>query len=156
MKRVASIVAAMAVASLPGCHAGADSAAQSRLPAAAGTLAQPAGPSVVASGCSTWVSRPGSVAALVHVRTTLHVGHARAPQAGVPGLVTVSSIDVAFISGGAQVGWATQAIPRGNAAMVTGNGTVELTAIADSVYLSGQWAPECRVERVYWLPGDHS
>jgi len=84
------------------------------------------------------------------------VGHARAPQAGVPGLVTVSSIDVAFIFGGAQVGWATQAIPRGNAAMVIGNGTVELTAIAGSVYLSGQWAPDCRVERVYWLPGDHS
>jgi hypothetical protein len=156
MRRVASIIVAMAAAGLAGCHTGADTAAHSRPPAAAGTLAPPAAPSVVASGCSTWVSRPGSVAALVHVRTSLHVGHARAPQAGVPGLVTVSSIDVAFIFGGAQVGWATQAIPRGNAAMVIGNGTVELTAIAGSVYLSGQWAPDCHVERVYWLPGDHS
>src|SRR6266536_1242973 len=139
MRRVASIIAAMAVASLAGCHTGPDTAAHSRPPAAAGT--PPAAPSVVASGCSTWVSRPGSVAALVYVRTTLHVGHARAPQAGVPGLVTVSSIDVAFIAGGAQVGWATQAIPRGNAAMVIGNGTVELTATAAGIYLSGQWAP---------------
>jgi acetyl-CoA acetyltransferase len=84
------------------------------------------------------------------------VGHADAPQAGVPGLVTVSSIDVAFISGGAQVGWAAQAIPGGNAAMVLGNGTAELTAIAGGIYLSGHWAPDCRVQRVYWLPGDHS
>ena len=156
MRRVASIIAAMAVASLAGCHTGADTAAHSWPRAAAGTPAPPATPSVVASGCSTWVSRPGSVAALVYVRTTLHVGHARAPQAGVPGLVTVSSIDVAFIAGGAQVGWATQAIPRGNAAMVIGNGTVELTATAGGIYLSGQWAPDCRVERIYWLPGDHS
>jgi hypothetical protein len=156
MRRVASIIAAMAVAGLAGCHTGPDTAARSRPPAAAGALVPPAAPSVVASGCSTWVSRPGSVAALVHVRTTLHVGHADAPQAGVPGLVTVSSIDVAFISGGAQVGWAAQAIPGGNAAMVLGNGAAELTAIAGGIYLSGRWAPDCRVERVYWLPGDHS
>jgi hypothetical protein len=74
----------------------------------------------------------------------------------VPGLVTVSSIDVAFISGGARAGRAAQAIPRGNAAMVPGNGAAELTAIAGGICLSGQRAPDCRVERVYWLPGDHS
>ena len=99
---------------------------------------------------------PGPAGAVVHVRTTLRVGHARAPQAGVPGQVTVSSIDVAFISAGLQVGWAAGAIPQGNAAMVTGNGTAELTAIAYRIYLSGHWAPHCHVERVYWLPGDHN
>ena len=157
MRPVARIIAAaLAVAGLAGCHTGPGGAARQRLSAAVGTLASQAAPSVVASGCSTWVTRPRSLAALVHVRTTLHVAHARAPQAGVPGLVTVSSIDVAFISGGTQVGWATQAIPQGNAAMVTGNGTAELTTIAYSIYLSGRWAADCRVQRIYWLPGDHS
>jgi len=111
---------------------------------------------VVASGCSTWVTGPGSAAALVHVRTILSVTGARAPQAGVAGLVTVSSIDVVFLVGRAPVGWAIQATPRGNAAIVTGNGKVALTAVADGIYLSGRWAPDCRVVRVYWLPGDHS
>jgi hypothetical protein len=156
MRRVASIIAAMTVAGLAACHAGPGTSAPSRPPAAAGPPAPPVAPSVAASGCSTWVTGPDSVAALVHVRTTLRVSHARAPQAGAPGLVTVSSVDVAFISGGARVGWATQATPQGHAAMVTGNGTAELTAVAYSIYLSGQWAPDCRVERVYWLPGDHS
>jgi len=157
MRPVARIIAAaLAMAGLAGCHTGPGGAARQRLPAAVGTLAPPAAPSVAASGCSTWVTRPRSLAALVHVRTTLHVAHAQAPQAGVPGLVTVSSIDVAFISGGAQVGWATQAIPQGNAVMVTGNGAAGLTAIAYSIYLSGRWAAHCRVQRIYWLPGDHS
>jgi hypothetical protein len=102
------------------------------------------------------MTAPKSVAGLVHIRTALQVRHAQAPQAGVRGLVTVSSIDVAFISGGAQVGWATQATPEGDAPMVIGNGTTELSAVADSVYLSGRWAPDCHVLRVYWLPGDHS
>jgi len=101
------------------------------------------------------MTAPESVAALVHIRTTLRVRHAFAPQAGVRGLVTVSSIDVAFISGGAQVGWATQAPPQGDAPVVTSNGNTELTAITDNIYLYGRWAPRCQVLRVYWLPGGH-
>jgi hypothetical protein len=119
-------------------------------------MAAPIPPSVKASGCSTWETRPGPATALVHVRTTLQVGHARAPQAGVPGLVTVSSIDVVFIAGGAPVGCAAQATPQAGAVMVTGNGARDLTAMTSSIYLTGQWAPRCRVQRVYWLPGDHS
>jgi hypothetical protein len=156
MRWVASIIAAIAVAGVTGCHAGPNTATSGRPQVPAGTPAGSAAPSVVASGCSTWVTRPGSATALVHVRTTLHVGHARAPQAGAPGLVTVSSIDVVFLSGAAQVGWASEAIPQGKAAMVIGNGKTELTAIAYSIYLTGQWAPRCRVQRVYWLPGEHS
>jgi hypothetical protein len=156
MRWVASIIAAIAVAGVTGCHAGPNTATSGRPQVPAGTPAGPAAPSVVASGCSTWVTRPGSATALVHVRTTLHVGHARAPQAGAPGLVTVSSIDVVFLSGAAQVGWGSEAIPQGKAAMVIGNGKTELTAIAYSIYLTGQWAPRCRVQRVYWLPGEHS
>jgi hypothetical protein len=95
------------------------------------------------------------VTALVHVRTTLYVSHMRVPQAGAPGLVTVDSIDVVFMSGGAQVGWATQAPPQGNAGLVIGNGEAELTVTAYSIYLFGRWAPHCRVVRVYWLPGNH-
>jgi hypothetical protein len=151
MWRLAGITAAMVVAGLAGCATGAVGAAASR-PAAPGA---PAAPSVAASGCSTWMTSPGSVAALVHIRTILHVRHAHAPQAGVRGLVTVSSIDVAFISGGAQVGWATQATPQGDAPLVISNGDTELTAIADNVYLYGRWAPRCQVLRVYWLPGEH-
>jgi hypothetical protein len=78
------------------------------------------------------------------------------PATGVRGLVTVSSIDVAFISGGAQVGWATQATPQDDAPIVIGNGMAELTAVTNTIYLSGRWAPHCHVLRVYWLPGDHS
>lgn len=155
MRRVASVIAAVAVASLAGCSSGSGTAASSRRPAPVVTPVPPAAPSVVASGCSTWVTGPDSVAALVHVRTVLSVRGARAPQAGAAGLVTVSSIDVVFLAGGAPVGWAIQAIPRGNAAIVTGSGKVVLTAVADGIYLSGRWAPDCRVVRVYWLPGDH-
>ena len=71
------------------------------------------------------------------------------------GLVTVSSIDVVFLVGRAAVGWAVQATPQRNAAVVTRNGKVGLTAVEDGIYLSGRWAPDCRVVRVYWLPGDH-
>jgi hypothetical protein len=152
MRRLAGITAAMVVAGLAGCATGADGVAASRPPAPEA----PAAPSVAASGCTTWMTAPGSVAALVHIRTTLHVRHAHAPQAGVRGLVTVSSIDVAFTSGGTQVGWATQATPHGDAPLVISNGNTELTAIADNVYLYGRWAPHCQVLRVYWLPGDHS
>lgn len=156
MRRVASVVAAVAVAGLAGCSSGPEMASSSGPPAQVVTLAPPGAPSVVASGCSTWVTGPNSAAALVHVRTILSVTGARAPQAGVAGLVTVSSIDVVFLAGRAPVGWAIQAIPRGNAAIVAGNGKVVLTAVADDIYLSGRWAPDCRVVRVYWLPGDHS
>ncbi len=156
MRRVVSMIAASAVVCLAGCHIDLNTATPSRAAAPAGTSMAPAPPSVVALGCSTWESRPGSVTALVHVRTTLYVQHTRAPQAGAPGLVTVSSIDVVFMSGGAPVGWATQATPQGNAGMVIGNGKAELTVTAYSIYLSGRWAPDCRVARVYWLPGDHS
>ncbi len=157
MRRLASIVTAIVVAGLSGCSAGADGAAASR-PIAPVTAARgaPAAPSVAASGCSTWRTAADSVAGLVHIRTTLQVRHAQAPQAGARGLVTVSSIDVAFISGGAQVGWATQATPQGDTPMVIGNGTTDLTAVASTIYLSGRWAPDCQVLRVYWLPGDHS
>jgi len=39
---------------------------------------------------------------------------------------------------------------------VIGNGTTGLTAITYSIDLTGRWAPHCRVQRVYWLPGEHS
>ncbi len=156
MRRVGSIIGAIAAIGLAGCHIGPNMGTRSRPAAPAGILVAPAAPSVVASGCATWETRPDSVTALVHVRATLYVRHARAPQAGAPGLVTVSSIDVVFVSGGAPVGWAAQATPRGNAGMVIGNGKAELAATEYSVYLSGRWAPDCRVMRVYWLPGNHS
>ena len=156
MRRVASVVAAVTVAGLAGCSSGPGAASSSGPPVPVVTAVAPAAPSVVASGCSTWVTGPNSAAALVHVRTILSVTGARAPQAGVAGLVTVSSIDVAFLAGRAPVGWAIEATPQGNAAIVAGNGKVVLTAVADDIYLSGRWAPDCRVMRVYWLPGDHS
>lgn len=156
MRRVASMIGAIAVIGLAGCHSSPNMGTRSRPAAPVGTLVAPAPPSVVASGCLTWQTRPASVTALVHVRATLYVRHARAPQAGAPGLVTVSSIDVVFMSGGDPVGWVTQATPQGNAGMVIGNGEAELTATEYSIYLSGQWAPDCRVVRVYWLPGKHS
>jgi hypothetical protein len=156
MKRLACITAAILVAGLTGCDTGTDGATASRPLAPVTALGAPIPPSVVASGCSTWMTAPETVAALVHIRTTLRVRHAFAPQAGVRGLVTVSSIDVAFFSAGARVGWASQAEPQADAAMVIGNGTTELTAVAYNIYLSGRWAPDCQVLRVYWLPGDHS
>jgi hypothetical protein len=156
MSRVTSLIAAIAVAGLTGCRTGASTFPPSRPPLPVATAVAPAAPSVLASGCSTWMTRPDSATALVHVRTTLYVRHAYAPQAGVQGLITISSIDVVFLSGGAQVGWATQATPQRSAAMVIGNGKVKLTAVAYSIYLAGQWGPDCRVVRVYWLPGDHS
>ena len=156
MRRVASVAAAVTVVGLAGCSGGRGAASSSGPPVPVVTPVPPAAPSVVASGCSTWVTGPDSAAALVHIRTILSVKGARAPQAGVAGLVTVSSIDVVFLAGSAQVGWAVQATPQGNAAIVAGNGKVALTAVADDIYLSGRWAPDCRVMRVYWLPGDHS
>jgi hypothetical protein len=50
------------------------------------------------------------------------------------------------------VGWATQATPQGDAVMVMGNGKRALTTVAYSIYLSGRWAPDCHVLRIYWLP----
>ena len=156
MRRLACIAAAILVAGLAGCNTGTDGATASHPRAPVTVLGAPVAPSVVPSGCSTWMTAPDTVAALVHIRTTLRVRHAFAPQAGVRGLVTVSSIDVAFFSGGARVGWAAQAIPQADATTVMGNGTTELTAVAYNIYLSGRWAPACQVLRVYWLPGDHS
>jgi len=156
MRRLTSVTTAIVVGGLTGCDTGAGGAVASRPLVSVTAPAVPAAPSVVASGCSTWMTAPGSAAGLVHIRTAIQVRHAQAPQAGVRGLVTVSSIDVAFISGGAQVGWATQATPQGDAPMVIGNGNTELTAVANTIYLSGRWAPHCQVQRVYWLPGDHS
>lgn len=156
MRRMTSVIAAAAVIGLAGCHAGPGMTGQSRSSPPAGTPVAPAPPSVVAVGCSTWQTWPGSVTALVHVQTVLAVSHARGPQEGAPGRVTVSSIDVAFLAGGAPVGWAIQATPPGNSALVIGNGRAVLTVTAYRLYLSGRWAPACRVLRVYWLPGDHS
>ena len=104
MRRVASVVAAVTVAGLAGCSSGPGAASSSGPPVPVVTAVAPAAPSVVASGCSTWVTGPNSAAALVHVRTILSVTGARAPQAGVAGLVTVSSIDVVFLAGRVPVG----------------------------------------------------
>ena len=156
MRRLACIAAAILVAGLAGCNTGTDGATVSHPLAPVTARGAPVAPSVVPSGCSTWMTAPETMAALVHIRTTLRVRNAFAPQAGARGLVTVSSIDVAFFSGGARVGWASQAEPPADATMVMGNGTTELTAVAYNIYLSGRWAPACQVLRVYWLPGDHS
>lgn len=156
MRWLAGVAAAFVVACLTACDTGAGEAAGSRPVTPVIARGAPAAPSVAASGCSTWMTASGTAYALVHISTTLHVRHASAPQAGARGLVTVSSIDVAFISGGAQVGWATQAAPQGDAVMVMRNGSRELTALAYSIYLYGRWAPDCQVQRIYWLPGDHS
>jgi len=156
MRRPACIAAVILAAGLAGCNTGTDGATASRPRAPVTARGAPVAPSVVPSGCSTWMTAPETVAALVHIRTTLRVSHALAPQAGVRGLVTVSSIDVAFFSAGARVGWASQAKPPADATTVMGNGMTELTAVAYNIYLSGRWAPDCRVLRVYWLPGDHS
>lgn len=152
MRWLAGVAAAFAVACLTGCDTGAGGAAASRPVTPVIARGAPAAPSVAASGCSTWVTAPGTPYALVHISTTLHVRHASAPQAGARGLIAVSSIDVAFVSGGVQVGWATQAAPQDDAAMVVGNGKRALTAVAYSIYLSGRWAPDCQVLRIYWLP----
>lgn len=104
MRWLAGVAAAFVVACLTGCAAGAGGAAASRPVTPVIARGAPAAPSVAASGCSTWVTAPGTPYALVHVSTTLHVKHASAPQAGARGLIAVSSIDVAFVSGGVQVG----------------------------------------------------
>jgi hypothetical protein len=155
MRRIAGAVAIIALAGLAGCHAAPGAATGSEAPAPGGTAAAPALPSVVATGCSTWQTRPGTRAGRVHVRTTLTAARIRAPQAGVRGLATVSSIDVAFMAGGVPVGWALEVTPPGTAGMVIGNGRTELTVLTSGIYLSGRWTPRCQVARVYWLPGVH-
>lgn len=112
-------------------------------------------PSVVALGCSTWQTGSGPMLTLVHVQTLLKVSHARGPQEGAQGRVTVASMDVAFLAGGAAVGWAIQATPPGTSGLVLGNGKALVNATTYRLYLSGRWTPYCRVTRVYWLPGDH-
>jgi hypothetical protein len=153
---VAGVITAITAIGLVGCHAGREIATPARPAASAAISVTPPPPSVVASGCTTWQTRPGSVMAVVHVRTTLTVRHTRAPQAGAKGFITVSSIDVVFVSNGAPVGSATQATPQGKAGMVIGNGKADLTATAYRIYLFGRWAPDCQVVRIYWLPGNHS
>src|SRR5215468_12146273 len=83
MRRLASIATAIVAASVTGCGASAGGDAASRPIAPITAPGAPAAPSVVASGCSTWMSAPELVAGLVHIRTTLQVRHAHAPQAGV-------------------------------------------------------------------------
>jgi len=154
MKRITSAVAAAAALGLAGCHPGPAATAHGRSPAPAGALVTPIPPSVVALGCTTWQTGPGATA-LVHVQTVLEVRHARAPQEGATGRVTVASIDVAFLAGGVPVGWVIQAVPPGASGLVMGNGRAVLTATAYGLYLSGHWTPDCRIVRVYWVPGDH-
>src|SRR5215468_7022542 len=83
MRQLAGIPTAIVVACLTGCDTGAGGAAASRPIGAVTAPAAPAAPSVVASGCSTWMTASKSVAGLVHIRTALQVRHAHAPQAGV-------------------------------------------------------------------------
>jgi hypothetical protein len=155
MRHIAGVAAAAALIVLAGCSTGTGATASRGSPARTGVPVAPALPSVVALGCSTWQTRSGSVLALVHVQTLLNVRHARGPQQGAHGRVTVSSMDVAFLAGGAPVGWAIQATPPGTSGLVLGNGKALMTATIYRLYLSGGWTPHCRVMRVYWLPGDH-
>ena len=155
MRHMVSLAAAAALIVLAGCRTGPAATASRRSPARTGVPVTLAPPSVAALGCSTWQTGAGPVHALVHVQTLLNVSHARGPQEGAPGQVTVSSMDVAFLAGGAPVGWAIQATPPGISGLVLGNGKALVTVTAYRLYLSGRWTPYCRVMRVYWLPGDH-
>lgn len=154
MKRMSGVIAAAAAFGLAGCHPGPAATAASRPPSPAGVM--PALPSVVAQGCSTWQTTAGAVTAVVHIQTLVAVRHARAPQEGATGRVTVHSIDVAFLAGGTPVGWAFQATPAGDTGLVLGNGNALLNASTYRLDLSGRWTPDCRVMRVYWLPGSQS
>lgn len=158
MRHIANVAAAAALillVLLAGCRAGPAPAASSGSPARTDFPAALTPPSVVALGCSTWQTGSGPVLALIHVQTLLNVTHARGPQEGARGQVTVSSMDVAFLAGGAPVGWAIQATPPGTSGLLLGNGKALVTATTYRLYLSGRWTPHCRVMRVYWLPGEH-
>ncbi len=155
MRHVVSLTAAAALIILAGCRTGPATPASRRSPARTGVPVTLAPPSVVAQGCSTWQTGVGPMHALIHVQTLLHVSHARGPQEGAQGRVTVSSMDVAFLAGDTPVGWAIQATPQGTSGLVLGNGNALANATTYSLYLSGRWTPYCRVMRVYWLPGDH-
>ena len=148
-------VAVAALIVLAGCSTGPATTASRGSPARAGAPVTLTLPSVAALGCSTWQTGADAMHALVHVQTLLNVSHARGPQEGAQGRVTVSSMDVAFLAGGAPVGWAIQATPPGTSGLVLGNGKALMTATTYRLYLSGGWTPYCRVLRVYWLPGDH-
>ncbi len=154
MKRISGIIALAAAIGLAGCYPSTAATAAHRSSSPAAVM--PAVPSVVAQGCSTWQTAPGSVMALVHIQTLVAVRHARAPQEGATGRVTVHSIDVAFMAGTALVGWAFQVTPAGNSGLVLGNGNALLNATTYRLYLSGHWTPDCRVMRVYWLPGSQT
>lgn len=155
MRHMVSLAAAAVLIVLAGCSTGPATPASHGSPARTGALQTLAPPSVAALGCSTWQTGSGPVLALVHVQTLLNVSHARGPQQGAHGQVTVSSMDVAFLAGGAPVGWAIQATPPGASGLVLGNGKALVTATTYRLYLSGRWTPYCRVMRVYWLPGSH-
>lgn len=155
MRHIAGAAAAAALIALAGCSSGPAPTASRRSPAHTDIPVMPAPPSVAAEGCSTWQTGSGPVLTLIHVQTLLNISHARGPQEGAPGTVTVSSMDVAFLAGGTPVGWAIQATPPGTAGLVLGNGKALVTATTYRLYLSGRWTPYCRVIRVYWLPGDH-
>ncbi len=155
MRHLAGAAAAAALIVLAGCSTGPATTASRGSPAPAGAPVTLTPPSVAALGCSTWQTGSGPVLALIHVQTLLNVSHARGPQEGAHGQVTVSSMDVAFLAGRAPVGWAIQATPPGPSGLVLGNGKALVTATTYRLYLSGRWTPYCRVMRVYWLPGDH-
>ncbi len=154
MRHMVSLAAAAWLIVLAGCSTGPATPASRGSPARTGAPVMLTPPSVAALGCSTWQTGSGPVLALVHVQTLLSVSYARGPQQGAHGQVTVSSMDVAFLAGGAPVGWAIQATPPGNSGLVLGNGKALVTATTYRLYLVGRWTPYCRVMRVYWLPGD--
>ncbi len=155
MRHLVTLSAAAALIVLAGCRPGPAASASHGSPALTGVPVTLAPPSVAALGCSSWQTGSGPMLALVHVQTLLNVSHARGPQEGAHGQVTVSSMDVAFMAGGTPVGWAIQATPAGTSGLVLGDGKALVTVTTSRLYLSGRWTPYCRVMRVYWLPGDH-
>lgn len=155
MRHLAGVAVVAALIAVAGCSNGMGAAASHRSPGLTSALMAPAPPSVAAQGCSTWQTGSGPAFALVHVQTLLDVSHARGPQEGAHGQVTVASMDIAFLAGGAPAGWAIQATPPGPAGQVLGNGKSLVTATTYRIYLSGRWTPDCRVMRVYWVPGAH-
>ncbi len=155
MRHMVTLSAAAALIVLAGCRTGPAASAPRGSPALTDVPVTLAPPSVGALGCSSWQTGSGPMLALVHVQTLLNVSHARGPQEGAQGRVTVSSMDVAFLAGDTPVGWAIQATPAGTSGLVLGNGKALVTVTTSRLYLSGRWTPFCRVMRVYWLPGDH-
>ena len=84
----------------------------------------------------------------------LTVTSPRTPACGAKAFLTRRV--VRMCTSAATVSGAVIHVEQPDGTTVIGNGTTELTAVAYNIYLSGRWAPDCRVLRVYWLPGDHS